>query len=140
MLDETQTQALFAWVRTEFLKSKLSERAPPRDVPGKNPMAYSPASVERGWQVFLKRCIGCHGRLGDGKGPSAPEMLPRPRNLTNSHFMKQVEDPRIYESIYFGIVGTGMPPWDYLSEDQRWDLVNFVRSLSKTGPAAEKGK
>jgi mono/diheme cytochrome c family protein len=140
ILTEKQAQDLFAWIRKEFLKSEMSERAVPRDLPSTNPTAYSAESAGRGHATFLKRCIGCHGRLGDGKGPSAPEMLPRPRNLTNTHFLKGADDSRLFESITFGIVGTGMPPWDYLTEDQRWDLVNFVRSISKTGAAAEKGK
>ena len=33
------------------------------------------------------------------------------------------------ESITFGVKGTAMPPWDYLPEETRWDLVNYIRSL-----------
>ncbi len=80
--------------------------------------------------------MGCHGRVGDGKGPNALEMLPKPRNLTNHDFFAGLPDSRLFESITFGIVGTGMPPWDVLPESERWDLVNYVRHLSSTGPAA----
>ena len=64
-------------------------------------------------------------------------MLPRPRNLKNTAYMNNVSDIRLWESITHGIVGTGMPPWEYLPDSQRWDLVNFVRGISKTGAAAK---
>jgi high-affinity iron transporter len=105
-------------------------------VPATNPVAFGPESVQRGRAIFLERCYGCHGRIGDGKGPNALEMLPRPRNLTNRSFLAGLPDSRLFESITYGIVGTGMPPWDSLPEPDRWDLVNYVRSLSSTGPAA----
>lgn len=141
ILDEKQAQALFAWVRASFIGERRAEPPRPRKVPEKSPVAWSDASVKRGREAFLQRCYGCHGRLGDGKGPNAPEMLPRPRNLTTGLFFAGVSDSRLYESITYGIVGTGMPPWDMLPEDQRWDLVNYVRFLSSTGPAATgKGK
>jgi mono/diheme cytochrome c family protein len=141
ILDEKQAQALFGWVRTNFLGEQRTAPPQPRKVPEKSTVAWSAESVKRGKAAFAERCYGCHGRLGDGKGPNAPDMLPRPRNLTTRLFFERLPDARLYESITYGIVGTGMPPWDMLSEDQRWDLVNYVRFLSSTGPAASgRGK
>ena len=63
------------------------------------------------------------------------------RPAPGPRYRKDVSDSRLFESITYGVVGTGMPPWDVLSEDQRWDLVNYVRFLSTTGPAASgRGK
>ncbi|MHB8876709.1 MAG: c-type cytochrome [Myxococcaceae bacterium] len=139
LLDEAGAQALFAWVRVTFIGAERTTPVTKRRVPESNPVAFSAASVERGRQAFAARCYGCHGRAGDGRGPNAAEMLPRPRNLAGREFLAPLSDARLYESITYGIVGTGMPAWDSLPEDQRWDLVNFVRSLSSTGPAASKG-
>jgi cytochrome c oxidase cbb3-type subunit 2 len=138
LLDEKQAQALFAYVRTTFIGAQRTAPAQPRQVPKGNPVAWSPESVARGKAAFHERCVGCHGRAGDGRGPNAPDMLPRPRNLTTHMFFEKLPDTRLFESITYGIVGTGMPSWDYLAEEQRWDLVNFVRSLSSTGPAVAK--
>ena len=138
LLSEPQAEELFTWIRTTFLKAERVTRKKPRKLPEKNPVAWSPESAERGRIIFERRCYGCHGRFADGRGPNAGDMLPRPRNLKNPAFMNQTDDIRLYESITYGIVGTGMPPWDYLPETQRWDLVNFVRSVSKTGAAAER--
>jgi mono/diheme cytochrome c family protein len=137
ILDEQEAKNLFAWVRTTFI-GQQREPTTPRNIPQKNPIAYSKDSWGRGQAIFAERCWGCHGRIGDGKGPNAPEMLPRPRNLMNRSFFEKLPDSRLFESITYGIVGTGMPPWDMLSDDQRWDLVNFVRHLNGTGPAASE--
>jgi mono/diheme cytochrome c family protein len=138
ILDEADAKALFAFVRKTFIGAERTQPAVARQVPEKNPVAYSAESVQRGKDVFAERCYGCHGRLGDGKGPNAPEMLPRPRNLANHAFFAGLPDARLFETITYGIVGTGMPPWDSLPESERWDLVNFVRHLSSTGPAAQQ--
>ena len=138
LVTEQQARALFAWIRATFIRAERSTKTRPRELPQSNPVPWSVESAERGRIVFEKRCYGCHGRFADGRGPNASEMLPRPRNLKNRAFMAQVDDLRLFESISYGIVGTGMPPWDYLPEQQRWDLVNFVRSVSKTGAAAER--
>jgi mono/diheme cytochrome c family protein len=144
ILDDESTTALFGYVRNTFIAEKrdadADQAAKKRQVPEKNPVAYGAESVQRGRGIFLERCFGCHGRIGDGKGPNALEMLPRPRNLANHSFFAGLPDSRLFESITYGIVGTGMPPWDMLPESERWDLVNYVRNLSSTGPAAaERG-
>jgi mono/diheme cytochrome c family protein len=136
ILDEDDARALFGWLRSTFAPQK--EPIPPRSVPAANPVAYGPESVQRGKRIFQERCYGCHGRIGNGKGPNAAEMLPRPRNLTNHSFFTPLPDTRLFESITYGVVGTGMPPWDVFPDDQRWDLVNYVRSLSSTGPASSE--
>jgi mono/diheme cytochrome c family protein len=138
ILDQKEAEALFAWVRTTYL-GQQREPNPPRKIPARNPIPYSPESVARGQHVFAERCYGCHGRIGNGKGPNAPDMLPRPRDLTNHAFLTPLPDTRLFESITYGIVGTGMPPWgDMLPDELRWDLVNYVRHLSSTGPAASE--
>jgi mono/diheme cytochrome c family protein len=136
ILGDDDARALFGWIRTTF----APERQPisPRTIPAANPVAYGPESVQRGKRIFQERCYGCHGRIGNGKGPNASEMLPRPRNLTNHSFFTPLPDTRLFESITYGVVGTGMPPWDVFPDDQRWDLVNYVRSLSSTGPASSE--
>jgi mono/diheme cytochrome c family protein len=137
ILDEKAAQDLFSWVRTTFIGG-ARENLPPRKIPAKSPVAYSAQSAQRGKEVFAARCYGCHGRIGDGKGPNALEMLPKPRNLMNHAFFEKLPDTRLFESITYGIVGTGMPAWDILPEESRWDLVNHVRHLSTTGPAASE--
>jgi len=100
-----------------------------------NPVAMSADSVERGETIFLQRCTGCHGRKADGRGPNSIDITPRPRNLTNTAFVQSVSDRRLFESINYGVDGTAMPSWiDYgLSQNDVGDIVNFIRSLNKSG-------
>ncbi len=126
---------LFAFVRAEFIGGDRPERSTTRTIPDSNPVAFTRASVQRGKAEYRARCYGCHGLAADGKGPNAADLAPRPRDLTNGPFMQDLGDSRLFESITYGIVGTGMPSWDYLSESTRWDLVNYIRAVSETGPS-----
>jgi mono/diheme cytochrome c family protein len=143
LLSKQQVEALFQFVRTHFLKSQRFKPVKPRKINGTNPYPGDLASVERGGQEFQKRCYGCHGRLANGNGPNSLDLQTvdglntRPRDLTDTPFFRVLQDKRLFESITYGIVGTAMPPFDYLPENTRWDLINFVRSVSKTGPTSQ---
>jgi sulfur oxidation c-type cytochrome SoxX len=101
-----------------------------RNVPEKNPVAGSAASISNGEQVFVQRCSGCHGRKADGKGPNSLDILPHPRNFRNQWFVESVTDRRLFESIQYGVQGTAMPPWiDTLNTNEVGDVINFIRSL-----------
>ena len=104
----------------------------PRNLPDSNPVAMSSESAERGEKIFLQRCTGCHGRKADGKGPNSIDILPHPRNLRNTEFVRSVPDRRLFESILYGVQGTAMPAWiDYgLTKDDVGNIINFIRSLS----------
>ncbi len=131
---EQAAEDLFAWIRAEFIGGDRPERKSSRKIPEANSVAFGEASVGRGQTQYRARCYGCHGLAADGKGPNAVDLVPRPRDLTNTPFMAEIDDLRLYESITYGIVGTGMPPWDYLTENVRWDLVNYIRAVSETDP------
>ncbi|MEZ5398392.1 MAG: c-type cytochrome [Bryobacteraceae bacterium] len=136
VLSEQQVQAVLDHVFTEFVKQK---RGTPRTrkVPAANPVAMSAESAARGEATFVKRCAGCHGRKGDGKGPNSIDIVPHPRNLRNSDFVNSVEDQRLFDSILYGVQGTAMPPWiDYgLSEHDAADIINFIRGMNQKAPA-----
>ncbi|HMK08243.1 MAG TPA: c-type cytochrome [Anaerolineales bacterium] len=85
-----------------------------------------PASqVEGGRELFLQTCAACHGEQGQGQG-TAPD-LTSPENLAQ-HSLQQV-----YDTITGG--GTGMPGYaESLSDDQRWMLAAYVRSLGLAPP------
>ena len=132
VLDEGQMEGVLDHVMTTFVDTPRRERKP-RKLPERNPVAESAESIARGEEIYLKRCTGCHGLKADGKGPNSPDILPRPRNLRNSHFINSVSDRRMFESLFYGVQGTAMPPWiDYgLTQDDVGDLTNYIRSLNK---------
>jgi len=74
-------------------------------------------------------CSSCHGNAGKGDGPAAAALPPpKPANWTADAIQKQT-DGEIFWKISNG--RGAMPPWKHLPEKERWELVNFIRSLTK---------
>lgn len=132
VLDEAARRAVLDYVFATFVKEPRREPKV-RDVPATNPVALNDESIHRGEQMFLRRCTGCHGRKADGKGPNSLDIVPRPRNLRDRHFVDSVTDQRLLESVLYGVQGTAMPPWiDYgLTNDDAGDLVNYIRTVNQ---------
>jgi cytochrome c oxidase cbb3-type subunit 2 len=97
------------------------------------------ASVEHGKEVFKQRCEGCHGEKGDGKGQAAKFFVrAKPRDFTSGTFKFRTTpsgslplDSDIYRTITAGVRGTAMPPWFTLPEEERWDLVHYIKTFSR---------
>jgi Cytochrome c, mono- and diheme variants len=92
-----------------------------------NPIAASSDSVARGNNLFLANCANCHGQDGGGDGPTGAGLLPPPGPIGPA--ASTMSDGQLAYVITDGISGTGMPPFaTSLSENDRWDLVNYLRS------------
>jgi copper transport protein len=98
-----------------------------------NPIAPTEASIARGRELYQNNCIVCHGVDGRGDGPNAASLDPAP-----SDFRLHVPlhtDPQFYAFIANGYPGSAMPAWrDTFSEDDIWNLVNFLRETFKEAP------
>ena len=81
----------------------------------------SPRDVDAGAKVFRSHCAVCHGL--DGSGGRGPD-------LTRGQFRHASTDETLYGVIDEGITGTEMPAV-YFDENQLWQIVSFVRSLSR---------
>ncbi len=93
----------------------------------KNPIAKDDASISRGKRIFRSRCAVCHGLNGKGDGPGAKALTPKPENLASER-VKNETDGEIFWKISKG--RNDMIKWEpILNEKQRWDLVNYIRSL-----------
>jgi len=114
---------------------------PARSIPIEGPIAISgmgapensmpgdEASVTRGKELFAINCQMCHGATGDGTGPIAPFLLNfKPANLT-SDVVQSKSDGSIFLTITNGLEGRMPPLNENLTVSERWDVVNFVRTL-----------
>jgi putative heme-binding domain-containing protein len=82
-------------------------------------------AIEAGRQLFATGCAACHGAEGEGgRGP----------NLRERIYWHPIDADALYKVVQKGIPAGGMPAAG-LSEDQTWQVVAFVRSL--TAPAIE---
>lgn len=95
------------------------------------------ATVARGKQLYDANCVQCHGVEGKGDGYGAPFLVPSPRDFTSGQFKFRTTssgllptDEDLFRTISRGANGTGMPPWQYLlNDDDRWALVDYVKSF-----------
>ena len=95
----------------------------------RSPMAYTTASIARGAHLFADNCTQCHGVRAKGDGPAAVGLKVRPADLTAPHVLDHSEGETFWW-LSEGIPESGMPGFaDRLSEDERWDLINWVRTL-----------
>ncbi len=98
-----------------------------------NPVPPDAASVARGKALFEENCVSCHGPTGRGDGPVAETLTPRPASL-DVH-MPLHPDGQAFIFISKGFPGTAMSAYESrLSEEQRWDLVNYLRALTTPQP------
>ena len=100
----------------------------------KNPLAPTGSNLSAAKDVYMEECAQCHGEHGKGDGPEARTHSPLPADLSDGRRMSAVTDGEIFYQITEG--RRPMPSFKTrLSQDQRWGLVLFVRSLSAP-PAA----
>jgi len=72
-------------------------------------------------------CGSCHGPMGKGDGPAAAALPPpKPANWTSEAVQKHT-DGELFWKISNG--RGAMPPWKHLPEQERWEIVNYIRTL-----------
>jgi mono/diheme cytochrome c family protein len=99
-----------------------------------NPVPAQVTSVDRGYDLYQANCAKCHGIDGNGGGPLSGTTPVTPPSL-KAH-LSQHTDGDLYYWISKGLPG-GMPAWEsQLSETDRWNLVNYLRSINGQGPTA----
>lgn len=106
---------------------------------------WSPARAEAqqaddagaGKAVYEKKCAPCHGDKGDGNGPGAANLAPKPRDFTKGRYKIRTtpsgqppSDQDLFRVITEGMPGTAMPPWQVLPEKDRWRLVAYLKTFA----------
>jgi mono/diheme cytochrome c family protein len=102
--------------------------APARAAKKQNPVAASAASLARGKTIYVKECAACHGTSGKGDGPQAATLTPKPRDVSVPEIQKQSDGSLFWK---FTTGKAPMPAYDKLAEEDRWSLINYMRSLKK---------
>lgn len=95
-------------------------------------VAYQALSVANGELLYHESgCATCHGTNGYGDGPAALELKPKPPDLTAPHADNHTAGD-LFWWLSYGVKPTSaMPGYSQsLSEEERWDLINFMRALS----------
>ena len=102
----------------------------------KNPVTASAESIAKGKELYLERtkgnCIFCHGETGSGNEANLAKLRRKPADLTNKERMTAMTDGELFWKISKGITGI-MPAGEKRmpTEEERWHVVNYVRTLAK---------
>ncbi len=95
----------------------------------KNPQPYNAGTISSGQSAYLNECSECHGDSGLGDGVWAVENRGRIPSLSSPHIDVHT-DGEIYWWITYGIPSLEMPPLEEeLNQDERWQIINYIRSL-----------
>jgi putative copper resistance protein D len=116
----------------------LAVALPPFAVPAypetyrKTPVPFDAISVANGATLFAANCVACHGPQAKGNGVRAKELAKQPVDLLTEPHTALHTAGDFFHWLTYGIPGTGMPEFsDELSEEDRWDVVNFLHALSR---------
>ena len=83
--------------------------------------------AEWGETFFMSNCRTCHGEKGDGDGPRAKFIRPKPRNFLSEESRRLMNRPALYRAIALGKQGTVMPSWDkVLTAQEIANVAEFV--------------
>ena len=98
-----------------------------------NPLAPSADAVNAGRATYRERCVACHGDRGRGDGAAGVTLEPKPADLVLH--VPQHTDGELYYMVSLGFPESAMPAWrSVLSEEQRWQLVHYLRVLASGDP------
>ena len=100
--------------------------APEKAAQRPNPVPKDAAAIERGQKLYQQFCANCHGKKGQGDGPLAAALNPKPSNLaaraghhTDGDFAWKIAN------------GRGVMPGfkNQLKETQIWELVHYIQNF-----------
>src|SRR3984957_14631981 len=101
--------------------------APASAKTGKNP--YQGQQSAAGKAAYQLRCAACHGASGEGSG-NIPSLA--------SEKAQGASDGELFWYITKGDVNNGMPSWETLPEEQRWQIINYLRVLGASKPGSPR--
>ena len=92
--------------------------------------------LKTGRALYAQYCTSCHGESGRGDGPSGAGLGTKPADLTDGRLMNPLPDAFLDNIIAHGGAAEGlaptMPPFrGYLGEEQRRQVIVYVRSLAR---------
>jgi glucose/arabinose dehydrogenase len=93
----------------------------------KNP--YAGQQLDSAKTAYHVRCANCHGENGEGRG-NVPALA--------SGATQSASDGELFWYITKGDVGNGMPSWENIPPEERWQIVTFLRVLGSSKPGSPR--
>jgi mono/diheme cytochrome c family protein len=109
-------------------QSSSDWRAPATAVHRPNPLAGNANALAAGQKLFIGNCMTCHGPSGKGDGPGGAALEKKPADLGARIKATGETDGELFWKISEG--RSPMISWKSLSETQRWELVDYIRTFA----------
>ena len=131
--DNTRSISSGAGAQQDF--SKNTWELPEDADKTKNPTTANAESIAKGKELYMQRekgnCVFCHGETGAGNEANLARLRRKPADLTNKERMTAMTDGEVFWKVSKGIQGI-MPAGERrMTEEERWHVVNYVRTLAK---------
>jgi len=89
---------------------------------------WNESGLQAGKEIFVARCVTCHGDSGNGLGSYAGTLIVTPADFRAEPY-RSMKDDEFFWHVSEGIQGSVMPPWKAsLSEEERWQVVRYVKT------------
>jgi len=121
------------WARMSFDAPLLNAHPNKTRIRGDFPDFGEAAPMQVGQQLWLDNCAGCHGISGQGDGPAADWLEPRPANLVEHTYSSD----NVADILWNGVAGTAMPAWRDQATENLAALVAVVQNFSREEAVAE---
>jgi mono/diheme cytochrome c family protein len=109
--------------------AKQKWTAPAGEARKQNPVAVNESSLAAGQKIYLKRCLACHGKTGNGDGPDAVDLGIHPAKLSDPA-VREETDGELFWKITVG--KKPMPHYGTrLSPTDRWNVIDYLRTLAR---------
>ncbi len=127
-LSRQEIEAVVDHIRTEFMgvsdtamaarSTHAADTLMPEELVG---------DAASGRAFYLDNCATCHGANGDGNGPRAYFIFPKPRNFLDPVVRRAFNRQALFNGIKHGVTGREMPAWGKVLTDQQIaDVTEFV--------------
>jgi len=101
-------------------------KAPPVAANRPNPVAGNAKATELGQKLYVANCMSCHGQSGRGDGPGGAALEKKPADLSKKIIGQT--DGALFWKITEG--RSPMVSWKSLTETQRWEVVNYIKTFA----------
>jgi mono/diheme cytochrome c family protein len=112
--------ALLCVVAAGERDGSLVQQAVPKFVRLRNPYEGNSSAIEAGNKLFQRECAACHGKDARGMGKAPPLVLPD---------VYRAAPGALFWVLRNGSLKRGMPSYAHLPEQQRWQIVTYLKSL-----------
>lgn len=102
----------------------------------KNPTAEM---IAKGKKLYSNNCQSCHGEKGFGDGQAGIAMNPKPRNFHQKDgWVNGRTIDAMFKTLQEGISKSGMPAYDFISPEDRFNIIHYVRTFSDFPPITDE--